>query len=96
MWRVTFRFPGSSTEIRFLENPPSPGDRIEALRGRSWTVSTVKAEPKSLSYTVTCVPFVEPRRTIRDVVADLLEKARASHRKEDAAPRERREDAKRR
>jgi len=67
---VTFRFP-KSTEIRYVDHPPSPGDLVETRHGRTWLVSEVQAEHHG-AYTAICVPPVKPRRTLWDIAAERL------------------------
>jgi len=75
--QVAFRFPGS-TEIRYLPEPPAPGDEVMSSGGRLWIVSEVRPAEFHRAYVVVCVPPDE-RRGLRDVASRLLERAKRSH-----------------
>ena len=66
--KVTFRFPGSASEIRFLERLPEAGKSVEGVTGRTWRVARVRRERKGLGYEVVC----EPLGPLRTLAEDLL------------------------
>ena len=70
--KVTFRFPGFATEVRFLERLPEAGKSLEALNGRTWRVARVRRERKGLGYEVVC----EPVSPLRNLAEDLLRRVR--------------------
>ena len=78
--QVTFRF-GESMEIRYLEEPPRRGDRVDCRAGQRYLVSDVVSDGGV--YDIECVPLVEPKERAWDVVAADL----AAVRRRALAPR---------
>ena len=71
--RILFLFPDSS-EIRHLREPPKLRSRVRSATGGVWTVAEVLKSGID-TYTVTCLA---PSPGVRDLAADLVERARDS------------------
>jgi hypothetical protein len=82
--QVTFRL-GESMEIRYLGEPPRRGDRVDSHDGQRYLVSDVVRE--GALYEIGCVPLVQPKERVWDVVAADLAAVR---RRALAPPRPRR------
>ena len=71
--RILFLFPDSG-EIRYMREPPKLGCRVRSVTGGVWTVAEVLKSGID-THTVTCLA---PSPGVRDLAADLLERARDS------------------
>lgn len=61
--KVTFRFPGAVSEIRFLAGSPEVGGTTE-FQGRDWRMVRIESSRRSRGYDVFCEP-VRKRRFLR-------------------------------
>ena len=78
--QVSFRFP-RATEVRYLQRPPEPGERVTSARGRPWVVARVQRTGYE-TYDAVCEEITPPRRGVRDLVSDLFARAGGAHRTE--------------